>query len=138
VTESTSGRIQTFERDVESGALTPMDRIHVPGSPHNITVDADGGLWVSTHPHAFPFMEMVRNPDDVSPTQVLRISPAAAEGQQVEDIYLNRGDELSGGTVAARRGSNQFVVGSGTDHKLLLCTGASAPAAPTPAPAGST
>ncbi len=133
VAESAGGRITTFDRDIASGALKRTGQIRIPGaSPHNITVDADGMLWVSAHPHAAAFMEFVRDEDDRAPTQVLKINPAAEREKQVEEVYVNDGEELSAGTVAAPRKAGEFVVGSRTDHKLLTCT--RSPAAK-PAPA---
>ena len=134
VAESAGGRIQLFDRDPISGGLKRKgQQIDVPGAPHNITVDADGTLWVSAHPHTVPFMEFVRDPSERAPTQVLKITPSAEPEKQVEEIYADEGDELSAGSVAAPRGSDQFVVGSRTDHKLLMCT-RSATAKPAPAP----
>lgn len=122
VTESAGGRIQVFDRDPASGDLTRKNEIDVPGAPHNITVDADGVLWVSTHPHAVPFMEFLRDPDDRAPTEVLKVTPGAAPDKQVEEIYVGEGDELSAGSVVAPRSGGQFLVGSRSDHKLLICT----------------
>jgi DNA-binding beta-propeller fold protein YncE len=133
VAESAGGRITVFDRDIASGALKSSGKIRIPGaSPHNITADADGTLWVSAHPHAAAFMEFVRDEDDRAPTQVLKINPAAEAEKQIEEIYVNDGDELSAGTVAAPRKGGEFVMGSRTDHKLLTCT--RSPAAK-PAPA---
>jgi DNA-binding beta-propeller fold protein YncE len=136
VAESAGGRIQVFYRNPSTGALTRSDqRIDVPGAPHNITVASDGTLWVSSHPHAVPFMEFVRDPSDRAPTQVLRITPTAGPEKQVEEVYVDDGNELSAGTVVAPHNANQFVMGSRSDHKLLVCTRA-AGAKPAPPPAG--
>ena len=133
VAESAGGRIQLFSRNPSTGGLTRSDqRIDVPGAPHNITVAADGTLWVSAHPHAVPFMEFVRDPTDRAPTQVLKITPSAVPEKQVEEVYVDDGNELSAGTVVAPRNANQFVMGSRSDHKLLMCT-KSAGAKPAPA-----
>lgn len=124
VAESAAGRIAIFDRDVASGKLKRTGHIGVPGSPHNITVDAEGTLWVSAHPHAMAFMEFLQDPDDRhrAPTQILKVTPSAAPAEQVEEIYVNDGAELSAGTVVAPRSGDRFVVGSRTDHKLLMCT----------------
>jgi hypothetical protein len=122
VAESGGGRIQVYDRNLSSGALIHRDQIEVPGSPRNITVDADGALWVSTHPQAVAFMEFLENPADRSPTAVLKITPGAPAEKRVEEIYVGNGDELSAGSVVAPRGGGRFVVGSRSDHKLLICT----------------
>jgi arylesterase/paraoxonase len=131
VSESARGRIATFERDAASGALKRTGQIDVPGSPRNLNVDQDGTLWVSNHPHAVPLMDFLGDSSDRAPTQILKITPGARQDQQVEEIYVNDGDELSAGTAAAPRNSSQFVASSRTDKKLLMCTrSAAAKAAP--------
>ncbi len=64
----------------------------------------------------------MRDDDERAPTEVLKVTPGAAEDKQVEEVYANDGKELSAGSVAAPRNANQFVAGSRTDHKLLICT----------------
>ncbi|MEJ0037169.1 MAG: SMP-30/gluconolactonase/LRE family protein [Gammaproteobacteria bacterium] len=122
VAESAAGRITIFERDPASGALKQKEQIRVPGAPHNLNVAADGTLWVSAHPHAIPFMEVLGNTSEHAPTQVLKVTPGAAPDKQVEEVYVDDGNELSAGTVAALRSSGQFIAASRTDRKLLTCT----------------
>jgi hypothetical protein len=129
VSESARGRIATFERDIASGALTRAPNIDVPGSPRNLTVDQDGALWVSNHPNAVPFMDFLQDSNNRAATQILKVTPGAKSNvqvekadQQVEEIYVNDGAELSAGTSAAPRNSTQFIASSRTDKKLLMCT----------------
>ena len=122
VAESSRGRIAVFDRDPEDGSLKRNGQIRVRGSPHNLATDADGALWVSLHTRAFAFMDFLWDDDDLAPTEVLKVTPGAAEDKQVEEVYANEGKELSAGSVAAPRNANQFVAGSRTDHKLLICT----------------
>jgi arylesterase/paraoxonase len=122
VSESARGRIVTFERDVANGTLKRAGEIDVPGAPRNLTVDQDGTLWVSNHPHAVPFMDFMRDSDNRAPTQILKVTPGAQPDKQVEEIYLNDGAELSASTAVVPRNSDQFLASSRTDKKLLMCT----------------
>jgi hypothetical protein len=123
VAQASRNIIQKFDRDPSNGALTPKDWIRIPGSPRNLTLDADGTLWVSSQPHGFPFSGWFDGTEDREPTQVFKVTPTADPDKQVQEIYLNDdGKELSDGSVAAPRGGGQFVLGSRTDHKLLMCT----------------
>lgn len=122
VTEWSSSRITMFDRDVNSGALKRTGEIRVHGAPHNIAVDSDGTLWVSAHPRAIAFMDLVQDSKEREPTLILKITPGAAPEKQVEELYANDGVELSAGTAVAPRAGGRFVVGSRTDHKLLMCT----------------
>jgi arylesterase/paraoxonase len=133
VSESNENQIRRFDRDPASGALKPGGRIELDTSPHNINLDADGNLWVNAHPRGGIAFSLPPDAGKVTfPTQVLKVVPGAESGKQVSEIYLNDGSELLAGSVAAVRG-NQLVIGSATDHKLLLCTqGASAGASSKP------
>jgi arylesterase/paraoxonase len=132
VAESSERQLQVFDRDTTTGALKPTQRIQLRASPHNLTVDADGTILVTTHPPGSSFAPPVGGVSTHYPTQVLKVTPSAESGKQVSDVYTNDGSELSGGSIAAPHG-NGFVIGSATDHKLLMCTrgaGAAAPAKP--------
>ncbi len=133
VAESGENRVQLFDRDPVTGTLKPTRRIGLDVSPHNITMDSDGNLWVNAHPRGgFSFPTPGERGTWRFPTQVLKVTPGAESGKQVSEIYMNDGSELSGGSVAAVHG-NQLVIGSVTDHKLLLCTqGVSASPLPKP------
>jgi arylesterase / paraoxonase len=122
VAESSRGRISTYDRDPSTGALKRTGQIRIHGAPHNMSTDTDGTLWVSLHPRGFGFMDWVWGDDDRAPTEILKVTPNAAEDKQVEEIYINDGKELSAGSAAAPRNANQFVASSRTDKKLLICT----------------
>jgi sugar lactone lactonase YvrE len=126
VAESGGRRIQAFERDLASGNLKPTNRIHIPGAPRNLAMAEDGTLWVSAHPSMLSSFGL-DDSDEGEPTQVLKVTPGAAPDKQVEEVYVGKGSELSAGTVVVPRNGNQFVVGSGSDHKLLMCTRGAAP-----------
>jgi len=120
VSESRGRQLRVFDRDVASGNLKSREVVSVDSMPDNLTIAADGSVWMGSHPRGWDLLRNFRNPASLSPTQVLRFDPAATS-ERVSEIYLNDGTEISAGTVAAPRG-NQFIVGSVTDHKLLVCT----------------
>ena len=69
----------------------------------------------------------LEDPEYRSPTRVVKFTPDARDDDRVTEIYVNDGEELSGGTVAAPRG-DLLVIGAYADRKMLLCTqGANAP-----------
>jgi arylesterase / paraoxonase len=122
VAETAAGRIAIFDRDLATGELKRSGQLRVRGAPYNLTVDSDGALWASVHPHAVAFMDFLTDDDDPAPTQIVKITPAAPADKQIAEVYVNDGKELSSGTIAAPRSSTQFVLGSRTDRKLLMCT----------------
>jgi len=120
VSESTGRQLQVFDRDLVTGDLKPGERVPIDSAPDNLTIAADGSVWIGSHPRAIAILRNIRDSSLNSPTQVLKFDPAASKDARVSEIYINDGAEISAGTVAAPRG-DQFVIGSLTDHKLLLC-----------------
>jgi arylesterase/paraoxonase len=120
VAETGKRRLQVFDRDVATGDLKPRDKVSLDSAPHNISVDADGNVWISAHPKSLSYMRTLEDSSARSPTQVLKYTPGAERNKQISEIYVNGGDELSSGSVVAARG-NRLVIGSVVDHKLLLC-----------------
>jgi arylesterase/paraoxonase len=117
---SGSERLLVYDRDLASGELNLRERVPLLGAPHNVTVDAADNLWITAHPKWFSYTRALVEASARSPTQVLKFSPRSPVGKRVTEVYLNRGDEISTGTVAAVH-KNQLIIGSITDHKLLLC-----------------
>jgi hypothetical protein len=54
-----------------------------------------------------------------APSQVLRVD-TTANPPQVEEIYLNAGEQISAGSGAIHFG-NKLLIGSITDKKILVC-----------------
>ncbi len=134
VVESGDGRIQLLDRDPTSGALTSTRRIRIGDTPHNITVDTDGSLWITVHSLGSSFVQGIGDAASTFPTRVVKVVPSVSGDSDISDVYVNGGSELSGGTIAAPRG-NQLVIGSATDHKLLLCTRGAPSGSASPLPA---
>ncbi len=125
VSESSARRLRVFDRDVTSGNLKSREAVRLDGSPDNLTVDADGNVWIGAHPRAMAILQNLRDASSRSPTQVLKFMPGAERGKRVSEVYMNAGEQISAGSVAAPFG-NLLVIGSITDRKLLLCKGPAA------------
>jgi arylesterase / paraoxonase len=115
-----SDRLLVYDRDPVSGQLTLRDRVPLLGIPHNLTVDAGDTVWITAHPKWLAYVRALGDASVKSPTQVLKYSPFAEAGKRVTEVYMNRGEEISTGTVAAVH-KDQLVIGSIADRKLLLC-----------------
>jgi len=120
VSESSGRRLQVFDRDLKTGSLKPRERVSVDSVPDNLTVAANGVVWIGSHPRALAILRALHDPGSRAPTQVLKFDPAAPKSQRVHEVYVNDGTEIAAGTVAAPR-DDRFLIGSLTDHKLLLC-----------------
>ncbi len=113
------GKIKIYDRDLDSGALTWRSDIDLNTGVDNIEVDANGDLWVGAHPQLLAFTRHARNPKNLSPSQVLKIS-LQQNPPKIDEIYLDRGHEISGSSVAAVFG-NKLLIGSVFEEHFLVC-----------------
>lgn len=118
--EVTGFAVSTFDRDIDSGRLTLVDRTPVPSGPDNIEIAADGSLWIGAHPHLLDFVTHAQDATALSPSEVLRLVPQG-DGLTVETVLTDPGDLLSGSSVAVDAGNGRFLVGSVFEEKLLDC-----------------
>lgn len=109
-----------FDRDPTTDALTLREEIPIGSGGDNIEVDADGALWIGSHPKLLAVGPHTEDAANLSPAQVLRVAPGGAGGWQVDEVYLNDGRPLSAASVAARRG-NRLLIGQIMGDGILDC-----------------
>ncbi|MCZ6517782.1 MAG: beta-propeller fold lactonase family protein [Gammaproteobacteria bacterium] len=119
VSETDAKAIRVFGRDPADGKLTAIRRIELESAPDNIDIADDGSLVVGTHSNTMALVLHFMAGSD-SPSQVLQISTDAAGNDTIEEIYLNRGEEISAGSVGATY-NDLLIIGSITARKILLC-----------------
>jgi arylesterase / paraoxonase len=107
-----------YSRDTTTGDLKPTARFDLGTGPDNVTIAADGNIWVGAHPKMLRFLRHAGDPAVAAPSQVLRIDPADGA---VTEILLNDGKELSGAAVAVPIG-DRLLLGPVFDDHLLMCT----------------
>jgi len=120
VASTTMQEVQIYDRDPATGALQQRDRVAVGSGLDNIDVDEDGNLWIGAHPNLLAVTALRDDPAALSPSQALRISFAGDEAK-IDEIYLNRGDEISAVSVAARSG-DRLLLGQIFGDGILDCT----------------
>lgn len=117
---STIGQaLRVYDRDAASGRLTFRDEIALGTAADNIEVDADGTLWVGAHPQLLTLVRYMGGSMSQAPSQILRVTPRG-DGAEIQEVYLNRGEQLSAASVGAVRGK-RLLVGSVADSKFLDC-----------------
>lgn len=121
VSESNGHAVLIFDRGVATGDLKLRERIEIGNVVDNLQVAEDGALWVAAHPQLIALARHHADAKKPAPTRILRIDPDPATKQRVTEIYVNTGEEISAGSVAAVRGK-LMLMGSITDHKALACT----------------
>lgn len=126
VGEALAKALRVYQRDLATGALTLEETVPLDTAPDNLEVDDEGVVWIAAHPKLLAFFAHARDPARHAPTQVLRFDPRGpkpADGEKdtrLTQVYLNAGEQISAGTVAAPW-RNEFLVGALLDHKVLIC-----------------
>ena len=109
-----------YDRDKGTGDLKLRHTLELGTGPDNIEVDERGNLWIGCHPKLLTFVKYSKDPEELSPSQVLKVTARKPGSYTVEEIYLNSGEPLSGSSVAAVFGDT-LLIGSVFDPRLLLC-----------------
>ena len=116
---STTGReVKEYERDAATGDLRYARSFFVGSGVDNIDVDADGDLWIGSHPNLLAVPALLEDPAAKSPSQVLRVRPSTGE---VEEVFLDDGSRISGSSVGVRVG-DRLLVGQIFGESFLDCT----------------
>jgi len=66
------------------------------------------------------FVKYSKEPQELSPSQVLKVTVQIPGSYAVDEIYLNKGEPLSCSSVAAVFGDT-MLIGSVFDERVLLC-----------------
>lgn len=120
VASTTMREVQIYDRDTVTDALQLRGGVLLGSGLDNIDVDEDGNLWIGAHPNLLALTALRDDPAALSPSQALRVSFAGSEAV-VDEIYLDRGEQISGVSVAARAG-NRLLLGQIFGDGILDCT----------------
>lgn len=117
---TTTGRgFQAYER-LAGGDLQLIAELDLESGADNIDVDAQGRIRIASHPKLLTFVKHAANQENLSPSQVLEVSKNDKGGYSFSEIYLNRGDELSGSSVAAGY-KDRILIGAVFENHFLDC-----------------
>jgi len=120
VTATVGQKVYVYDRDKGSGDLALRHTIDLGTGPDNIEVDENGNLWIGSHPKLLTFVKYSKDPGKLSPSQVVRVAVQESGQYNVEEIYLNNGEPLSGSSVAAIF-KDTMLIGSVFDNRFLSC-----------------
>jgi len=84
------------------------------------TDNQEGDLWIGCHPKLLTFVKYSKDPNALSPSQVIKVETQASGQYEIKKIYLNNGQPLSGSSVAAVF-EDRLLIGSVFDEQFLLC-----------------
>jgi arylesterase / paraoxonase len=113
--------VVVYDRDEATGNLSFRSEIPLGTGPDNIETAGDGSLWIGAHPKLLTFVKYAKDPNRLSPSQVLRVNPDEGPPTQLTEIYLTDGRPLSGSSVAAVF-EDKLLIGSVFDDRFLVCS----------------
>jgi arylesterase / paraoxonase len=120
VAATTGRKLIVYDRDLNNGDLNYKYELALQTGADNIETDAQGNLWIGSHPQLLKFAGHVGNPKKFSPSQVLKLSPDASGKFQTKEIFLNDGFDYSGSSVAAVY-KDIILIGSVFEDSILFC-----------------
>jgi len=120
VAGTTQMTLKVFARDPRSGGLTPTESIGFDTGLDNIEIGPEGALWIAAHPQLLKFVAHSKDAGKLSPSQVLRVALKADGQHRIDEVFLDRGEALSGSSVGAVHG-DRLLIGSVFEEKMLDC-----------------
>jgi arylesterase/paraoxonase len=120
VNSVTGLKTYVYERNIQTHTLSFIEEIPMGSGVDNIELDEKGNIWMGSHPKLLQFSQHAKDEKILSPSQVLKLVKKE-NGYEVEEVYLDSGEQISGSSVAAVK-NNRMLVGAVFDAKLLDCT----------------
>lgn len=120
VSETTGHRLIAYAVGADGG-LAEIASVKLESGLDNITVAADGSLWIAAHPKLFAFLAHAKDGSKRSPSEIYRVPFDGEKFGAPESLYLNDGDPISGASVAVPYGDGGFLIGSVFDPRILDC-----------------
>jgi len=120
VSAASERAVHVYDRDPQTGSVTPRAVVPVPGYPDNIDVESDGSLLLAIHSKIFDLLAHVQDPAKRSPSHVMLLTADGRGSFTPRTIYYNNGEEISAASVASAYGP-AILIGSIFEHKFLSC-----------------
>jgi arylesterase/paraoxonase len=114
-------KIYVYDRDRTTGDLSRRTVIEAGTGVDNIEIDRQGDLWIGSHPKLLTFVKHSKDPEVLSPSQVIKVEKKASGQYEIREIYMNNGKPLSGSSVAAVF-EDYLLIGAVFEERFLLCT----------------
>ena len=111
-------KIKVYEKQ-PNNSLTFIEDIYCGSGVDNIEFDTDNNLWVGAHPNLLQFMSYSHSYHSITPSEIIKIQYFKKGDYKVETIYLEKGEEMSGSTVAAPF-ENLILMGNVMDEHFLV------------------
>jgi len=120
VSATVKGILHVYDRNIATHDIALKEKLEFHTGLDNIEIDPAGRLYIGAHPKLLTFVKHAKDPAVLSPSQILRLEARPAGGYDMEEIYLNTGEEISGSSVGAVH-NNRMLIGAVFDPKILDC-----------------
>ena len=121
VAETVGQNLRIYARNEATNALVLMETRDLGTGPDNISLGANGEIWIASHPQLLSFLGHASDPSKHAPSQVLRLIKGGAGQFVVNEVLLDAGDLISGASVAVSIG-NRVLIGAVFEKKFLDCS----------------
>jgi arylesterase/paraoxonase len=112
--------VYVYDRDPGTGTLGQRTVVYVPGFADNIDVLANGDLLLGLHTKILDLLGHFQDRTKLSPSHVMLLRADGKGGFVPETIYYNKGEEISGVSVAAAA-KGRLLIGPIFQSKILDC-----------------
>ena len=103
----------------DDGSLNFIEDIDCGTGVDNIEFDAEGNLWIGSHPNLLAFSSYAAGGKEISPSEIIKIQYRGTGDYTIEVVYLNDGKQMSGSTVAAPY-KDVVIAGNVMDSHFLV------------------
>jgi arylesterase / paraoxonase len=121
VSESYARTLLTFSRDPMSGRLEQVGQLKIPTNLDNVDLDAEGNVWVGSHPKAFATAAFRSDPSKPAPSVIYKVTVKDGIPTGYSQVYADLGPGIGASSVGATDGKT-LLIGSALDKKILNCT----------------
>lgn len=103
----------------QDGTLAFVEDIACGTGVDNIELDQEANLWIGCHPNLLRFNAYAKGKKETAPSEIIKITYQQKGDYDIEQIYVDDGQEMSGATVATPFG-NLIFAGNVMDDKFLI------------------
>ena len=104
----------------EDGSLSFIENIPCGTGVDNIEFDVEGNLWIGCHPSLLRFESYRKGKKKMAPSEIIKIFYSKEGDYTIEKVYIEKGNEMSGASVAATFDDLIFVGNVMDDGFLVL------------------
>lgn len=110
-------RIDVFDRDPATNALSKVDTFRAPFGLDNIELTEEGDLWVAGNTEVFSFLAHQADPDARAPSFAVEFDASTGEWTP---LFYSSGELIDSASVITPVG-DQMILGAVFDSHVLVC-----------------